>query len=74
MGGNVWEWVNDWFDENNYANSPDSNPLGLNSGDYKVIVGGSWFNDDYYARSSKRDGNNPTDAVVNIGFRCSRSP
>ncbi|MDP2279759.1 MAG: SUMF1/EgtB/PvdO family nonheme iron enzyme, partial [Nitrospirota bacterium] len=26
MSGNVWEWVNDWYDEFYYKNSPKNNP------------------------------------------------
>ena len=26
MLGNVWEWVNDWYDENYYQNSPSQEP------------------------------------------------
>ncbi len=26
MLGNVWEWVNDWYDENYYKNSPSPRP------------------------------------------------
>ena len=32
MLGNVWEWVNDWYDENYYRNSPSQDPTGPTSG------------------------------------------
>lgn len=74
MAGNVFDWVNDWYDEKYYQGSPSSNPLGPSTGQYKVWRGGTWYNVDSSVRSSSRDRNFPTYAGVNVGFRCSRSP
>jgi len=44
MTGNVWEWVEDWYDENYYKKSPQRNPKGPNSGIQKLFRGGCWEN------------------------------
>lgn len=42
MGGNVREWVYDWYGKHYYADSPKVNPKGPKDGQFKVIKGGSW--------------------------------
>ncbi len=71
--GNVWEWVNDWWEYYPSA-SPVTNPHGPISGSYRVHRGGSWNLNSYYCRASSRAGNNPVDAGVSIGFRVARTP
>ncbi len=40
MSGNVYEWVNDYYDNRYYENSPIDNPKGPAKGDNRVIRGG----------------------------------
>jgi len=71
MAGNVFEWVADWYSDTYYLNSPSSNPKGPDTGQLRVLRGGSWF-DNYKLRSANRDYSEPSDAYNGIGFRCAR--
>jgi formylglycine-generating enzyme required for sulfatase activity len=54
MHGNVWEWCqDDYYD--NYANAPkDGSPWTSQSGNRKLLRGGSWFDNPQYCRSAAR--------------------
>jgi formylglycine-generating enzyme required for sulfatase activity len=75
MAGNVWEWVNDYYQSDYYTllGGNASNPFGPDSGQYRVLRGGTWFNSDDDVRSASRNWYDPTYAY-NFGFRCVRSP
>jgi formylglycine-generating enzyme required for sulfatase activity len=73
MAGNAWEWVADWYSQTYYQDSPSSNPLGADSGQYKVLRGGTWYDSDTGVRSSDRGGTEPADTNQNVGFRCASS-
>ena len=70
--GNVWEWVNDWYDGNYYQHSPSQDPSGSTSGSYRVLRGGSWLNFPRNVRVSGRSGLNPIVRIDNLGVRCAR--
>jgi formylglycine-generating enzyme required for sulfatase activity len=70
MSGNVWEWVNDWYDSDYYKNSPKNNPTGPSSGkEYKVHRGGSWLGSAGSLVASSRDWNEATTRDIYGGFR-----
>ncbi len=77
MAGNVWEWVNDYYQSDYYALIADnaSNPNGPSSGGHNVLRGGSWYahTDNARSTSTDRDGDTPQNASPDIGFRCVRS-
>jgi formylglycine-generating enzyme required for sulfatase activity len=69
MAGNVWEWVNDWWQIDYYHSSPPSNPMGPSTGTYKVLRGGAWdFNG--RLRVTYRHFQIPDAHYYNTGFRC----
>ena len=73
MAGNVWEWVNDWYDNSYYGVSPGSNPGGPATGSYRVLRGGSWDFDLRSVRATFRLRFDPDYRDVYVGFRCVRS-
>lgn len=73
MAGNVLEWVNDWYGESYYQGSPSSNPLGPDSGRYRVLRGGAWLDYNYFVRSPFRYRLDPSLTHRFLGFRCARS-
>jgi len=86
MVGNVWEWVEDYYDGNYYAESPAVNPTGPETpslNHLRVIRGGSFQDDLTSLRIPNRgyeEGPDPAaspdqaayygDSSVKIGFRC----
>jgi formylglycine-generating enzyme required for sulfatase activity len=70
--GNVWEWVNDWYGGDYYQASPDGDPHGPASGQFRVLRGRSWVDLPGVARVSFRDWVGPDGWTIYGGFRCSR--
>lgn len=72
--GNLWEWCQDWYGDTYYADSPNKNPQGPASGQYKVLRGGSWTDKLNEMRSADRGNNIPDFQYGKHGCRCAKTP
>ena len=69
MHGNVSEWCQDWYAKDYYGRSPETDPQGPDSGDSRVLRGGSWRDNPAFCRSADRTAASPTLRTNSIGFR-----
>jgi formylglycine-generating enzyme len=71
--GNVMEWVEDWYQEGYYKESPDRNPPGPDQGVYRALRGGTYTTTGGDLRITSRSKMVPDFRDETIGFRCARS-
>lgn len=67
MTGNVNEWCSDWYDY--YSSEDQTNPTGPESGDFRVMRGGSVIHFYEECRVSHRWGGEPNSHFFFVGFR-----
>ena len=72
MHGNISEWTQDWYAEDYYQNSPKKDPQGPDTGEVRVLRGGSWTHSASLVRSASRFGYEPDIKPYDAGLRVVR--
>jgi len=70
MGGNVWEFIADWFDDKYYEVSPQRDPQGPRTGRAHVVRGGSWDSRPALLNAASRNFAYRGYREGDFGFRC----
>ena len=70
MAGNVWEWVDSWYELYPGASANGNPDYGTK---YRVLRGGSWYYDTGYMQSAFRNWGHSDTRNSYYGFRCARS-
>ncbi len=72
MSGNVWEFCWDYYNDNYYSESPQSNPTGPAQGQLRSLRGGSWTDDMVFNKIYYRSFYGQRDRGTNVGIRLVR--
>jgi formylglycine-generating enzyme required for sulfatase activity len=68
MSGNVWEWVNSLYLPYPYVSNDGREDL--SAAGARVHRGGSYYDNESYIYSARRDKGDPGFVSFNLGFRC----
>ncbi len=71
--GNVWEWVEDCWHANYEGAPADGRAWTSEDCTYRVVRGGSWYDNPEFMRPAHRNRNNPGDRGNEDGFRLART-
>ena len=76
MSGNVFEWVQDGYQDAfyTYAKGVADNPINDEEKGGRVLRGGSWSDYPDFLRASYRGRIDPEGRNYSIGFRCAGTP
>jgi formylglycine-generating enzyme required for sulfatase activity len=74
MHGNVWEWCQDYWQDDLSSEEPQLNPIGPEHGEFRVVRGGSWLLGGRGVRSAVRGKFAPHFRSPHIGFRIALTP
>jgi formylglycine-generating enzyme required for sulfatase activity len=72
LGGNVWEWTNDWWKQD-LGGARIIDPIGPRTGSNPVVRGGSWDTIAGDMRAAFRDRYTINKRYSTVGFRCVRT-
>jgi formylglycine-generating enzyme required for sulfatase activity len=73
MLGNVWQWVEDCYNENYEGAPTDGSAWTTGDCGRRVLRGGSWYDDPRVLRSARRIGYTPDYRFGSFGFRVART-
>ena len=71
--GNVWDWTEDCWNDNNNGNPGDGNARTTGDCNKRIVRGGSWAYSPHYLRAAFRYWNQPHNRNSGQGFRVART-
>lgn len=66
---NLWEWTSDWYAPDYYRSSPEDDPMGPKTGDFRVLRGGGFRSDPTSATCYSRGSARPATSSAYVTFR-----
>ena len=71
--GNVWEWVQDCWNESYHGAPRDGSAWERGACSHRILRGGSWYELPWYLRSANRHRNSAGNRLNQLGFRIART-